>query len=209
MPRPRILVLAGVNGAGKSTVGGDTLLQAGATWFNPDDFARELLATSGCTQTEANAEAWQEGMRQLEAAVANRHDHAFETTLGGNTVPARLRDATNTHDLMMWFCGLDSPEHHIARVRLRVAGGGHDIPEAKIRERYVSSIANLVALLPYLSRLRVYDNSADALPGTPVPNPRLLLQMEAGRITWPTDIETLTRTPDWAKPILEATLSMT
>lgn len=208
MPRPRILVLAGVNGAGKSTVGGDTLQQAGACWFNPDDFARELLATSGCTQTEANAEAWQEGMRQLEAAVANQHDHAFETTLGGNTVPARLRDAANTHDLMMWFCGLDSPEHHIARVRLRVAGGGHDIPEAKIRERYVSSITNLVALLPYLARLRLYDNSADASPGTPVPNPRLLLQMEAGRITWPTDVNTLGNTPDWAKPILEAALSM-
>ena len=96
----------------------------------------------------------------------------------------------------------------MARVRLRVSHGGHDIPEAKIRERYRTSIANLVALLPHLSRLQVYDNSRDAAPGTPVADPRRLLQMEGGRIAWPTDADTLRATPDWAKPILEAALSM-
>ncbi|MFZ7094990.1 hypothetical protein ACOPJQ_04840 [Luteimonas dalianensis] len=207
MTRPRLLVLAGVNGAGKSSVGGDTLRQAGMAWFNPDDYARDLLDASGCTQTQANAQAWQEGMRRLEAAITGRHDHAFETTLGGNTIPARLREAADTHDLMIWFCGLDSPERHIARVRLRVAGGGHDIPEAKIRERCVSSIANLITLLPHLTSLQVYDNSTDAAPGTPVSSPRLLLQMHAGRIDWPTDADTLGHTPDWAKPIMEAALT--
>src|SRR5690606_8148537 len=59
--RPRILVLAGVNGAGKSSVGGDSLRRSGRAWFNPDDYARDLLATFGCSQAQANAEAWQEG----------------------------------------------------------------------------------------------------------------------------------------------------
>jgi len=206
--RPCIFVLAGVNGAGKSTIGGDVLRKAGMTWFNPDDYARDLRVAFDCPQAQANAEAWQEGMRRLETAIAGRYDHAFETTLGGNSVPARLRDATATHDVLVWFCGLDSPEHHMARVRLRVAGGGHDIPEAKIRERYVSSIANLVGLLPRLARLQVYDNSVDAAPGTPVPNPRLLLQMDAGRVARPIDLDTLRQAPDWAKPILEAALML-
>ena len=147
-------------------------------------------------------------LSRLNAAIAHGEDYAFETTLGGNTIAARLGDASESHDVLMWFCGLDSPEHHMARVRLRVSHGGHDIPEAKIRERYRSSIANLVALLPHLSRLQVYDNSRDAAPGTPVADPRRLLQMEGGRIAWPTDADTLRATPDWAKPILEAALSM-
>ena len=201
-------MLAGANGAGKSTVGGDALRRAGATWFNPDAYARDLLATFGGEQTRANAEAWAEGMRRLDAAIAGGHDHAFETTLGGNSIPARLREAAATHDVLVWFCGLDSPERHIARVRLRVAGGGHDIPEAKIHERYVSSIVNLIALLPRLSRLQVYDNSIDAAPGTPVPDPRLLLQMKNGRIAWPVDVEAYRQAPDWAKPIMESALEL-
>ena len=208
MARPRILVLAGVNGAGKSSIGGDMLHQAGIPWFNPDTFTRELVAATGSPLADANAAAWQEGLRRLNAAIAHGEDYAFETTLGGNTIAARLGDASESHDVLMWFCGLDSPEHHMARVRLRVSHGGHDIPEAKIRERYRSSIANLVALLPHLSRLQVYDNSRDAAPGTPVADPRRLLQMEEGRIAWPTDADTLRATPDWAKPILEAALSM-
>ena len=208
MARPRILVLAGVNGAGKSSIGGDMLHQAGIPWFNPDTFTRELVAATGSPLADANAAAWQEGLRRLNAAIAHGEDYAFETTLGGNTIAARLGDASESHDVLMWFCGLDSPEHHMARVRLRVNHGGHDIPEAKIRERYRTSIANLVALLPHLSRLQVYDNSRDAAPGTPVADPRRLLQMEGGRIAWPTDADTLRATPDWAKPILEAALSM-
>ncbi|MBS0198890.1 MAG: hypothetical protein JSR70_00395 [Proteobacteria bacterium] len=208
MERPRIFVLAGVNGAGKSSVGGELLRRMGKSWFNPDDYARDLLAASGCSPTEANAEAWQEGMRRLEIALAGKHSHAFETTLGGNSIPAKLREAAATHEVLMWFCGLDSPEHHIARVRQRVARGGHAIPEAKIRERYIASIANLIALLPLLARLQVYDNSIDAILGQPMPNPRLLLQLEAGRITWPRDVQALRDIPDWAKPIMETALSM-
>lgn len=207
-PRPAIYVLAGVNGAGKSSIGGKALERAGIDWFNPDTFTRELVAATGSSLADANAAAWQEGVRRLDAAIANGEDHAFETTLGGNSIAARLRAASASHDVMMWFCGLDSPEHHIARVQLRVSQGGHHIPEAKIRERYRASIINLITLLPQLSQLQVYDNSRDAKPGTPIPDPRLLLQMEAGRITFPSTIETLQRTPEWAKPILMAALSM-
>ena len=46
-PRPVIYVLAGVNGAGKSSVGGHLLTRAGLAWFNPDAFARELRAAAG------------------------------------------------------------------------------------------------------------------------------------------------------------------
>ena len=206
MARPLLFVLAGVNGAGKSTAGERELTQAGLVWFNPDTFTRKLMEASGASLEDANAMAWQQGVRQLDTALTNGTDYAFETTLGGNTIARKLREANKTHDVLMWFTGLDSPEHHIARVQQRVARGGHDIPAAKIRERFESSRKNLIVLLPHLTQLQVYDNSTDAILGQPMPNPRLLLQLEHGRITYPNDIDTLKHTPDWAKPILMAAM---
>lgn len=208
MKRPYILVLAGVNGAGKSSVAGEGLRKAGVPWFNPDTFARERAVQTGMTIQDANTEAWHEGVRRLDAAISARQNYAFETTLGGNTIAAKLRQATGSHDVLMWFCGLDSVERHIARVRQRVRHGGHDIPEKKIRQRWHRSIANLIALLPHLRQLHVYDNSAEAVIGQPVPDPRLLLWLDAGRIIHPDTPEALHNTPNWAKPIMEATLSL-
>lgn len=208
MKRPYILVLAGVNGAGKSSVAGEGLRKAGVPWFNPDTFARERAVQTGMTIQDANTEAWHEGVRRLDAAISAHQNYAFETTLGGNTIAAKLRQATGSHDVLMWFCGLDSVERHIARVRQRVRHGGHDIPEKKIRQRWHRSIANLIALLPHLRQLHVYDNSQEAPPGSPVPDPHLLLFLDAGRIRHPNTHSALHSTPDWAKPIMEAALSL-
>ena len=58
MTRPVLYVLAGVNGAGKSSIGGHLLERDGLTWFNPDTFAREFKAATGCDQETANAHAF-------------------------------------------------------------------------------------------------------------------------------------------------------
>jgi predicted ABC-type ATPase len=209
MARPVLYVLAGVNGAGKSSIGGHALESVGTTWFNPDVFARGLMAKTGCSQAEANATAWQEGMRLLDEAVEAGRPYAFETTLGGHTVAARIRAAAATHDVFIRFTGLSSPDLHIQRVRARVVAGGHDIPDAKIRERYPRALVNLIALMPHLAHLQVYDNSVEAARGTAVPDPVLVLEMEGGAMVWPRadDVETLAATPDWAKPLLAAALA--
>ena len=88
----RILALAGVNGAGKSSLLGTWLDAEGLSWFNPDSFTRRLV-DAGWPLPDANAEAWQEGTRRLRQAMADGTDFAFETTLGGNTIPRLLREA--------------------------------------------------------------------------------------------------------------------
>ncbi|MBT2332347.1 AAA family ATPase [Variovorax paradoxus] len=208
--RPFILVLAGVNGAGKSSVGGALLAEHGLTWFNPDTCARELVAQLGLTPEEANARAWNLGRERLEAAIAQGSSYAFETTLGANTIPALLAGAASSHDVVMIFCGLSSPEQHIARVRARVARGGHDIPEAKIRERWIASRANLIELLPKLTRLQVFDNSAEALPGGDIADPVLVLELSAGELVFPPadDPAALAATPAWARPIVQAAIEL-
>jgi predicted ABC-type ATPase len=205
---PRIYVLAGVNGAGKSSIGGAAFRSSGADYYNPDEAARELVdAQPELTLAEANAAAWQTGRTLLERAIKERLDFAFETTLGGNTIPRLLAEAAKSGiEILVWYVGLESPELHVDRVAARVLRGGHPIPEEMIRRRYELSRLNLVQLLPFLSALRVYDNSDHAEPEVGgMPAPRLLLHLKAGRILEPQD---LSKTPDWAKLIVAAALQL-
>ena len=200
-------MLAGVNGAGKSSIGGAMIRASGADYFNPDEAATELMAANpGLDQLRANAAAWHQGRRLLERAIAERLDFAFETTLGGATMPRLIAEAASAgFEVRMWYVGLASPELHLSRVRHRVSLGGHDIPESSIRRRWRHSRQNLVQLLPVLTELRVYDNSADADPATgKAPRPVLVLHVDRGRIVGPPD---LSKTPEWAKPIVAAALS--
>jgi hypothetical protein len=113
--------VAGANRAGKSSIGGYLLERNRLTWSNPDTFARELKAATGCDQQAANAHAWQESIRRLDEAIAMGLNHAFETMLGGKTLTAKILQAAGTHYVLIWFCGLSSPEQHIARVKARIA----------------------------------------------------------------------------------------
>jgi len=200
----RILVLAGVNGAGKSSLLGQMLGADGATWFNPDAFTRQLVER-GWPLADANAEAWQEGVRRLKQAMAENSDYAFETTLGATTIPRLLREASAEHEISIWFCGLESVALHLQRVAERVAKGGHDIPEAKIHQRFDSSRLNLVELLPHLTQLHVYDNSRPPDADGQV-EPLLVLEVERGRILCPATPEEFGQVPEWAKPVVWAAL---
>jgi predicted ABC-type ATPase len=109
---PRILVLAGVNGAGKSSLGGEIIRRGGLDYFNPDEAARRIKASTGCTVDEANSLAWAEGKRHLESAIKGRLNHAFESTLAGRTIPALLIDAARSGiEVLVWFVGLRVPSN--------------------------------------------------------------------------------------------------
>jgi predicted ABC-type ATPase len=204
----RIYVLAGTNGAGKSSVAGAMFLAEGSEYFNPDEAAHRVLAANpGLTQAEANIAAWNQGKRLLQRAIAERLDYAFETTLGGNTIPALLDSALSGGlEVRVWYVGLDSVDLHIARVKARVGKGGHSIPEQKIRDRYDRSRLNLIRLMPRLTELLLYDNSAEADPDAGGrPEPTLLLHLIAGKIAGAWNLELI---PGWAKPIVAAALQI-
>jgi predicted ABC-type ATPase len=205
---PVLHVLAGVNGAGKSSVVGATFLMSGS-FFNPDEAARSIRRETACSIEDANVQAWQVGKERLQLAIQKRKSYAFETTLGANTIPRLLREAAKSgFRVVVWFVGLSSVEQHLARVRARVASGGHDIPEAKIRERWDGSRRNIIMLMPYLTALQVFDNSQERDPVTGVlPPPKLLLHWERGKIVAPS-ISELEATPDWAQPIVLRALEL-
>ena len=205
---PRIYVLAGVNGAGKSSLGGAIFRASGTDYYNPDEAAGELIAANpALTQADANSAAWHKGVDLLKRAIGERKNFAFETTLGANTIPRLLAQAASQgFEIYVWYVGLSSPELHIERVRARVRRGGHDIAAEHIHRRYEHSRLNLIDLLPRITALRIYDNSADGDPAAgKIPKPRLVLHMENGKILGPRDLK---KTPSWAKPIVAAAIKL-
>lgn len=190
-------MLAGVNGAGKSSIGGSALHAEGQDWYNPDEFARALYAQfPDRPLDEINSQVWYEGLGRLKSAVHDDTNFAFETTLGGKTITNTLQKAMASGILVnIWYCGLESLELHIERVKSRVARGGHDIPEDLIHSRYKTSMQNLCLLANGLHQLAVYDNS-QPLDRDGKPNIRLLLHFENDKITH-LDKDM----PEWAKPV--------
>lgn len=200
-----ITVIAGVNGAGKSSLAGAKLRRDGADYFNPDEVARDLRADNpGLSETEANGQAWQMGYEQLLRAISEGQDFSFETTLGGNTICQTLHDAIDRGEAVrVFFVGLASPELHIARVAARVSRGGHPIPAAKIRERWISAIHNVMGLIPRCTAVVVFDNSAEDIGSGP--SPVRLFSLHGDHFVSP-PVDPM---PDWAKPLASVAITRT
>jgi hypothetical protein len=81
-----LLVLAGVNGAGKSSIGGNVMLRRlGLTWFNPDTYSRLLIEQVGLPLARANALAWQHS-RSLSGF------HGYPDGVAAETIAATLSE---------------------------------------------------------------------------------------------------------------------
>jgi len=79
---PHIYVLAGTNGAGKSSIAGAMLIEEGVEYFNPDEAAELIrVANPDITLEESQSAAWDEGRRLLERAINERLDYALRPPL--------------------------------------------------------------------------------------------------------------------------------
>ena len=153
-----IQVFAGPNGLGKSTITAE--IPAVGKYINADEIQRYLQ----CTPLEAaqNAE------RTREYCLANGMDFTMETVLSTPRNIDLLRRAKEQGYYVIGFFVLTChPDINVQRVADRVARGGHDVPEEKIRSRYVRSLKNLPQLLELCDELYVFDNSFPRDAGEP------------------------------------------
>ena len=86
------------------------------------------------------------------------------------------------------YVALSHPDLHIERVRLRVALGGHDVPEGDIRRRYARSLAQAPKALQLADEAVVLDNSGVY--------PRRILSLRQGHVIW--EHEAL---PEWGQDL--------
>jgi predicted ABC-type ATPase len=202
-----IYVLAGCNGAGKSSVLGRDIALVGGHFVNPDELTKHVLDRDDkLNPAEVNSQVWYQMRDRLRDAINEGTSYAFETTLGGNTITALLLEAIAAgREVHVAFVGLETVELHIERVARRVEQGGHDVPEERIRARYNSSREHLIQLLSGARNVWVYDNSTESDPTDSDLEPKLLLHTESGRVIDHSPFEGM---PAWAKPIVAAALRL-
>ncbi|MCC7131368.1 MAG: AAA family ATPase [Gemmatimonadales bacterium] len=163
--RPLVVVVAGPNGAGKSTTAPSLLQDALAVseFVNADAIAAGLSAFRPESMAVAAGRLM---LGRIRALAMARVDFAFETTLASKTFAPRLkRLRESSYRFHLAFLSLPSPDLAVARVAERVRLGGHDVPEAVIRRRFVSGLRNLFGLyLDLADTWQVFDNSTLAAP---------------------------------------------
>ena len=184
---PWFVLVAGINGAGKSTFAQDhatlrVLLEARGPEIeviNPDLITREILRSEPeLPLEEANVRAADECERRVRVLV-KRADRSFviETVLSTEKYKPIVRAALKKgFQILFVYVVLGSVEEAIRRVASRVARGGHDVPIAKIRRRWPRSLENLPWFWQHASRALVYFN------GSSVPTPVLMAERRGNEV---------------------------
>jgi predicted ABC-type ATPase len=157
--RPTIYVIAGCNGAGKTTFAREFLpVEVKCIRFlNADEIARGLSPLKPSAGAVAAARLL---LTQVEKCLRRRETFALETTLSGKTYIRLFRRALQFgYEIELIYLWLSSPTHAVARVRERVAKGGHHVPAADIRRRFKRSLIHLLAdYLTLATRWTIFDN---------------------------------------------------
>jgi predicted ABC-type ATPase len=162
--RPIFWILGGPNGSGKSSLYDErTDIQSfgRSVWIiNPDLTARRIRQVEGLGETEANLAAVQRIEAWVEASIRAHQTVGVETVLSTGKY-RRLVDLAKAHsfDVHLIYVLLDSPDRNVERVTLRVAKGGHAVPEDRIRARYVRSLDQMPWFLDRADRAWMFDNS--------------------------------------------------
>jgi len=157
MASPQLILIAGPNGSGKST-SAPVLVPATTRFLNADDIARTVHQR---TDVERNVHAGRLLLDEWDRLVAANADFAIETTLSSRSLAPRIvRMREAGYQFQRVFVWLESVDLAIERVAERVRQGGHDIPEAVIRRRYLAGARNLFSLyIPITDTWRVFDNT--------------------------------------------------
>lgn len=142
MVTPKLYILAGANGSGKSTISKVLLPAEGIVCVNPDEIAKELNPVN---PVAAQIQAGKETLKRIKALLGERKSFAIESTLSGLGYLAVLQKAkVFGYETLICYTFVDSPEVCIARIENRVKNGGHFVPPEDVRRRYYRSKRNFL-----------------------------------------------------------------
>ena len=163
MKRPLLIIIAGPNGSGKTTITRRVIRHEWAescVYINPDDVAQEMFGDWNDNQAILKAAQYCDNLR--EQLLAERKDMIFETVLSSKGKVDFIKRAVEAgYFVRVFFICTETPEINAARVANRVMKGGHDVPITKIISRYEKAISNMATITKFIDRAYFYDNSRD------------------------------------------------
>ena len=171
MSKPVVLIFAGPNGSGKSTL--TAQIPHYGIYINADNLKKEYALTDHAAAQKA------EMLRNK--LIEEKADFTFETVLSTERNLLLLRKAKeNGYEIQCIYILTCNADINVARVRGRVCEGGHDVPEDKIKSRYVKALELLPQIIDVCDKMLIFDNSI-------VPS-LIFKKEEAGNECFPTRI---------------------
>lgn len=143
---PNIYIIAGCNGAGKTTASYTVLPEMldCKEFVNADEIAKGLSPFQPETVSFTAGRIMLERINEL---ITLEVDFAFETTLTTMSYKNTIKSAREKgYKITLLFFWLNDVKAAIERVAVRVADGGHNIPEDVIIRRYFKGLANLTTI---------------------------------------------------------------
>ena len=197
MEKPKLLIIAGPNGTGKTSLTNKILKHEwveNCDYINPDFIAQEKFGDWNSQEMVIKAAQFAEQWR--EKCLNDSKSLIFETVLSApDKIDFIQRAKQQNFFIRLFFIGTDNPQINASRVAQRVMQGGHDVPIQKIISRYYKSIANCSLISKTVDRLYVYDNSIE------YELPELLFRANEGQF-----VKQYAQMHEWAKLIYESVI---
>lgn len=192
--KPELIIIAGPNGSGKTSVTKRFLHHEwaeGTIYINPDVVANEMFGDWNSLEAVLSAAKFCEEWR--ERCLLERKSFVFETVMSAiDKVDFIAKAKKYGFFIRLFFISTENPKINASRIADRVMKGGHDVPIPKIISRYYKSIENCKTVSTIVDRLYVYDNSVD---GEEAKLQFRLINGKMGKM-YVTDL------PEWAQTIL-------
>lgn len=157
---PNLYIIAGCNGAGKTTASFNVLPQIldCREFVNADEIAK------GLSPFAPEAVAIQAGklmLQRIDKLLNEGVSFAIETTLATRSYQTLVKRAHERgYIVQLLFFWLKSPSVACERVEKRVIEGGHNIPVETIHQRYHLGLKNLFEIfMPIVDYWMLYDNN--------------------------------------------------
>ena len=192
--KPELIIIAGPNGSGKTSVTKRFLHHEwaeGTIYINPDEVANEMFGDWNSLEAVLSAAKFCEEWR--ERCLLERNSFVFETVMSAiDKVDFIAKAKKYGFFIRLFFISTENPKINASRIADRVMKGGHDVPIPKIISRYYKSIENCKTVSSIVDRLYVYDNSVDGEEA------KLQFRLVNGKMgkMYVTDL------PEWAQTIL-------
>lgn len=159
MEKPNLYIIAGCNGAGKTTASLTILPEI----LNCSEFVNADAIAVGLSPFHPENVAIEAGklmLKRIDFLIEAKIDFALETTLSSKNHLQTIKKAQEQgFEITLLFFWLNSVELATERVKIRVSKGGHDIPQEVIARRYERGLENLDKYCALCDDWFVYDNS--------------------------------------------------
>jgi predicted ABC-type ATPase len=164
MKTKNVYIIAGPNGSGKTTFANEFLPE----YAKCPNFVNADLIAQGLSPFSPRAAAIKAGrlvLEQIRSLSEKNVDFAFETTLSGKSYVRLLAALKNKgYAINIFFLWIPNPEVALARIKDRVASGGHDVPAIDVKRRFSRGVYNFFKYYKPLSDTWLLFNNADATP---------------------------------------------